>query len=468
MLARHKKKASFILTGISDDKFNIKFPNNLPNNISAEKGLLQCLLHDNSLIAFTLENLKPEAFYFKNHEKIFLIMLEMYNKSLLINNDTLLNYIQENKLEKKVGGVKTLAELYSNAPNIISIEEYINTINDNFIRRSIMKLSYEINLYALSSTISTSEILSTIEDRVVNLTTNPTLEKIEDTTQILKKIVKDLKTRSLNPGNIGIRSGFKQFDYFTQGFQKSDLIILAGRPSMGKTALSLNFALNVIYKNKLPVLILSLEMSREQIMYRIIASVAEIPLNNLRSGRLSREDWAKLTEIVKDVSALPLFVNDTTNLTIQTMYQTIRNIKLKYNEIGLVVIDYLQLIEVSNINQYKQINRAQELAGITKCLKNLAREFDVPILALSQLSRNVETRINQKPMLSDLRESGSIEQDADLVLMLAQQKTPIDIAPDAKNVDLIIAKHRNGPCGTISLQFHQKLMKFIERLAYRS
>ena len=463
MVRRHnRKKPSYVLAGISDKNFDFL------NNLSAEKTILQCLLHDSSIIGFVCENLKPEAFYFTNHGEIFKIIIAMYNENLLVNIDTLANYIKKNKFEKTIGGLETLVELYSTPPNLFNVERSVKIINDKFIRRSLIKLAYEINLSALTPNSIVTELLSSIEFKVVNLTTNPNLDKVENTTEILKKIIIDLREKSLNPGFMGISSGYRKLDSLTQGFQKSDLIILAGRPSMGKTALSLNFALNVIHRSELPVLIFSLEMSQEQIMYRIIASESDIPLNNLRSGRLSKAEWGKITKIVKNIASLPLFVNDTSNLTIQMIYQTIRNIKSKHNGLGLVIIDYLQLIEVSNATNHKEINRAQELAGTTKSLKNLAREFDVPVLALSQLSRNVETRIGQKPILSDLRESGAIEQDADLVLMLSNQKTPVDIAPNAKNIDLIVAKHRNGPLGTVSLQFHQNLMKFIERLAYRS
>jgi replicative DNA helicase len=264
----------------------------------------------------------------------------------------------------------------------------------------------------------------------------------------------------LNPILSGLSSGFHDLDLLTQGFQKSDLIILAGRPSMGKTALSLNLALNIIKDSKLPVLFFSLEMSKEQIMYRLLSIAANINQTRLRSGKLYQNDWTKLNKIIKIMSKLPLFIDDTPDLAVQNIRSKIKTILFEQTQIGLIIIDYLQLMQNSKL---KTENRVQELSQITRALKMIAREFNIPIITLSQLSRNVENRMNKKPILSDLRESGSIEQDADLVLMLYNNKDSNLKQNDNQNyslTELIIAKQRNGPIGSIKLNFDQKKMKF--------
>jgi len=260
-----------------------------------------------------------------------------------------------------------------------------------------------------------------------------------------------------------VTSGFYDLDSLTQGFQKSDLIIIAGRPSMGKTALSLNIASNLIKNSKLPVLFFSLEMSKEQIMYRLLSMETNINQMRLKSGKLYQNDWIKLTKMIKIISKFPLFIDDTFDLSIQDIRSKIKTILFEQNEIGLVIIDYIQLMQNTNL---KTENRVQELSQITRSLKTIAREFNVPIIGLSQLSRNVENRVDKKPILSDLRESGSIEQDADLVLMLYKNKSYPFSQSDLQTsqlIELIIAKQRNGPTGIIKLKFDEKQVKFFNQ-----
>jgi len=244
--------------------------------------------------------------------------------------------------------------------------------------------------------------------------------------------------------------------------RQSDLIIVAGRPSIGKTAFSLTISLNIIKYSKLPVLVFSLEMSKEQIMYRLLSMESNVSQSRLRSGKLSKTDWTKLNKIIKLLSKLPLFVDDSSDLAVQEIRTKIKTILFQYPTIGLVIIDYLQLMQTPISNNG---NRAQELSQITRALKNLAREFNIPIIALSQLSRNIETRTDKRPILSDLRESGSIEQDADLVLMLYQNESN-NPEPSSDNInkviDLIIAKQRNGPTGNLQLKFDKKRTKYLE------
>ena len=262
----------------------------------------------------------------------------------------------------------------------------------------------------------------------------------------------------------GLSSGFYDLDALTQGFQKSDLIIVAGRPSMGKTALCLNFAINILKSTKLPVLFFSLEMSKEQLAYRILSCETNINNFRLKSGNLQTDEWVKLNNNMQRLSTLPLFIDDTPNPSIAVIRSKIKSILFEQNQIALIVIDYLQLMSQFQGNS-KIESRVQELSQITRSLKIMAREFNVPIIALSQLSRNVETRVNKRPILSDLRESGSIEQDADLVMMLYREnyynlQSKQDINP--KDItELIIVKQRNGPLGVIDLEFDSKYAKFL-------
>ena len=265
----------------------------------------------------------------------------------------------------------------------------------------------------------------------------------------------------MNPNISGLSSGFNDLDSLTQGFHKSDLIVLAGRPSTGKTALSLNFALNIIKSSKLPILFFSLEMAKEQIMYRLLAMETNIDQTRLKNGKLSKNDWLKLNKIIKILAKFPLFIDDTFNLSIQDIRTKIKTILFEQNEIGLIIIDYIQLMTNS---KYKTENRVQELSKITRSLKMIAREFKIPIIGLSQLSRNIENRINKTPILSDLRESGSIEQDADLVLMISQNISTNSSIADNKTsnlMELIVAKQRNGPTGKIKLIFNKNYTKFL-------
>jgi replicative DNA helicase len=393
----------------------ITIQNSLPYNFLAEKMLLNCLLINRESIEFTKKILLIEAFYFKNHQEIYQAIIFMYKNQLPIDILTLITFLQDNGLLEKVGGIKTLVELLNQVPNLVYLEEYVCLIKDKFLRRKLIHLGYEIINSGSITNISLEKIINEFEDKLFNLVTEIKTQKLYTSAELLNNIFIELKEKSLNPGLVGLSSGFYDLDLLTQGFNKSDLIIIAGRPSMGKTALALNLSLNTIRESKLPVLFFSLEMSKEQIIYRLLSIEASISQTRLKSGKLYKDDWLKLTKIIKLMSKIPFFIDDMSNLSLQDIQLKIKTILFEQGQIGLIIIDYLQLMENT---QSKVDNRVQEIAMITRGLKNLAREFSVPIIALSQLSRNVESRLDKKPILSDLRESGSIEQDADLVLML--------------------------------------------------
>jgi len=430
----------------------------LPHNFLAEKMILSCLLINAEIIEITLQILPIEAFYFKNHQEIYKAICLMYQNKIRIDIVTLVNFLQENGSLNKVGGIQILIELISQIPNLIYFEEYIRLVKDKFFRRCLIKLGYEAINYGYITNMALEDILSEFENKVFNLTNETKTQKLVSSAELLNEIFIDLKEKFLNSNLSGLRSGFQDLDSIIQGFQKSDLIIIAGRPSMGKTALSLNILINVIKYSKLPILFFSLEMSKEQIMYRLLAMETNVNQMRLRNGKLSQNDWIKVNKMVNILSKLPLFIDDTSDLSIQNIRSKIKTLMFEQTQVGLVIIDYLQLMQNSRL---KVENRVQELSQITRSLKIIAREFNLPIIALSQLSRNVENRVEKRPLLSDLRESGSIEQDADLVLMLYRKNDYNSSDSDQSNyIELIIAKQRNGPIGTVKLQFDEKSNKF--------
>ena len=428
----------------------------LPHNFLAEKMILSCLLINSEAIEIAIETIPKEAFYFKNHREIYKSIVFMHSNKLPIDILTLTTFLQENGLLEKIGGVKVLLELINQIPNLIYLEEYIRLVKDKFLRRSLIKLGYEIINSSYITNLPLENIFNNLENELFALNNEIKIQKLSSSAELLNDLFYELKDKFLNPTLPGLKSGFYDLDLLTQGFQKSDLIIIAGRPSTGKTALSLNIILNVIKNSKLPVLFFSLEMSNKQIMYRLLSMEANIDQTRLKNGKLYQNDWIKLNKIIKILSKLPLFIDDSANLSVNDIRSKIKTIISEQTKIGLIVIDYLQLMQNLNI---KNGNRVQELSQITRYLKNIAREFNVPIIALSQLSRNVENRLNQKPILSDLRESGSIEQDADLVLMLYKNKSS---SQASQLTELIIAKQRNGPIGTIKLKFNEKQTKFSD------
>ena len=428
----------------------------LPHNFLAEKMILSCLLLNSEVIELTVETIPIDAFYFKNHREIYKAIIFMHNNKLPIDILTLTTFLQENGLLEKVGGIKVLVELINQIPNLIYFEEYLRLVKDKFLRRLLIKLGYEIINSSYITNLPLEDIFTNLENELFALNNEIKLQKLSSSADLLNELFYELKDKFLNPTLPGLKSGFYDLDLLTQGFQKSDLIIIAGRPSTGKTALSLNIILNVIKNSKLPVIFFSLEMSKKQIMYRLLSIETNINQTRLKNGKLYQNDWVKLNKIIKILSKLPLFIDDSSSLSVQEIRSKIKTIILEQTKIGLIVIDYLQLMQNLTI---KNGNRVQELSQMTRSLKNIAREFNVPIIVLSQLSRNVENRLNQKPILSDLRESGSIEQDADLVLMLYKNKSANQMP---QFTELIVAKQRNGPIGTIKLKFNEKQTKFLD------
>ena len=449
---------------MQQSKFNNKqivINKSLPHNFLAERMILSCLLVNSEAIEITVKTLPVDAFYFKNHQEIYKIIIFMTKNKVPIDVLTVITCLQNNGLLQKIGGIKVLIELISQIPNLVYLEEYLSLVKDKFLRRSLIKLGYEIVNSGYVTNIPLETIISDFENKLLNLTNETKTQKLVTSAELLNDIFFDLKEKSLNPGLSGLPSGFYDLDSLTQGFQKSDLIILAGRPSTGKTAFGLNIGLNLIKRFKLPVLFFSFEMSKEQMMYRLLSMETNISQIRLKSGKLNQDDWVKINKMIKILSKFPFFIDDTSDLSVQDIRSKIKSVYFEQNKIGLVIIDYLQLIQNS---KGKNENRVQELSQITRSLKAIAREFNIPIIALSQLNRGVENRVDQKPILSDLRESGSIEQDADLVLMLYNNPSNnLKSSDDSKFhlIELIIAKQRNGPIGMVNLNFDKTRTKFF-------
>ena len=433
----------------------------LPYNFLAEKIVLSCLLISYEAVEITIKTVRVETFYFINHQEIYKAIVEMYRKKVPINVISVNDFLKETGCLEKIGGTKVLLELLNQIPNLVYLEEYIQLIQDKFLRRSLINLGYEAINSAYITNIPLEKTLTDFEKKSFKLTSELIEEKRLTTAELFSTVFLELKQKALKPELPGLASGFYDLDSLTQGFQKSDLIILAGRPSMGKTAFVLNITENILKNYKLPIIFFSLEMSKEQLIYRLLSNETGISQTRLKLGNLYKEDWNKLKKSIQLYSKLPFFINDEPNITIYDLRSKIKKIIFEQTNIGLIVIDYLQLLLNSKI---KTENRVQELSQITRSLKAIAKEFQTPIIALSQLSRNVENRINKRPILSDLRESGSIEQDADLVLMLYRENyynSTTEKFEKLAPAELIIAKHRNGPLGVVKLSFQTDPTKFV-------
>ena len=431
--------------------------NYLPHNFLAEKIILSTLLISRNAIETTLKKIPVDAFYFKNHQEIYKSIILLYQNKNSVDILTLMTFLKDQGLLEKIGGIQVLTELINHVPNLVYFEEYIQLVQDKFLRRLLIQLGYKTINSSYITSIPLEDIFESLEKHLFKLTNQRQDFEVLSSAELLSNIFLDLKYKSLNPLLPGLTSGFYDLDSITQGFQKSDLIIIAGRPSMGKTAICLNMAINILKLYKYPVLFFSLEMSKEQLAYRLLSNEIEITNTRLKRGQLDENDWIKLNKVIKCFSNLPLFIDDTPNLSIQDMKLKIQRIFFEQKMIGLIIIDYLQLVE--SPNTYSD-NRVEELSKITRSLKSIAREFKVPIIALSQLSRNVENRFNKRPILSDLKESGSIEQDADLVLMLYRDSYYNEIIKENDVTELIVAKHRNGSIGRVKLSFDAKFTKF--------
>jgi replicative DNA helicase len=366
--------------------------------------------------------------------------------------------LTDNRLIEKVGGTAYLRRLTDAATNTINIDAYARLVAEKYSRRQLIRAGQEIVALGYDTASEIPKVMDAAEQKLFGVTQERIDRPLVAASEVLMNIFEQLESRFEQGDNVfGIPTNFYDLDNYTQGLQPSDLIVVAGRPAMGKTAFSLSIAKQIAERPGLPAVVFSLEMSKEQLVQRLLCSEAEVESHRLRAARISENEWQRVGQAIGRLASLPLYIDDTPNATVTEIRSKARRLQAEHGgRLGLVMIDYLQLMEGSGSE-----NRVQELSKITRGLKGLARELRVPVLALSQLSRGVEARNNKRPMLSDLRESGSIEQDADIVLMLYRDDYYNPDSPDRNIAEVLIVKHRNGPTGTVKLLFESQFTRFM-------
>jgi replicative DNA helicase len=427
-----------------------------PQNIDAEEAILGGILLDPEAIGRVIEVLRPEAFYISAHQEIYRAAIVLQSQGRPTDLMSVTSWLHDQGVLDKIGGQSRMAELVDRTISAVNIDQYAQLVMEKYLRRKLIQVGTEVVQLGYETNTPLEKVLDQSEQKIFNITQARPQQSLVSTADILTTTFSDIESRSLGLVLPGISCGFYDLDAMTQGFQRSDLIIAAGRPSMGKTSFVLNIARNIAAYHKLPIAVFSLEMSKEQLVYRLLSSEAQVESGRLRSGRISQAEWEPLGHAISVLSQLPVFIDDTPNISVAEMRSKSRRLQAEQaGALGLILIDYLQLMEGSGSD-----NRVQELSKVTRSLKGLARELQVPIIALSQLSRGVESRTNKRPMMSDLRESGSIEQDADVVMMLYRDEYYNPDTPDRGIAEVIITKHRNGPVGTIKLLFEPQYTRF--------
>jgi replicative DNA helicase len=427
-----------------------------PQNIDAEEAILGGVLLDPEAIGRVAELLRPEAFYISAHQEIYRHALALHAQGRPTDLMSMTSRLYDQGLLDKIGGQSRLAQLVDRTVSAVNIDQYAQLVTEKYLRRKLIQVGNEVAQLGYELNSPLEQILDQSEQKIFSITQARPQQSLVSTADILTATFSDIENRSLGMVLPGISCGFYDLDAMTQGFQRSDLIITAGRPSMGKTSFVLNIARNIAAFHKLPVAVFSLEMSKDQLVYRMLSGEAQIESGRLRAGRISQNEWEPLGHSISILSQLPIFIDDTPNISVNEMRSKARRLQAEQGgALGLILIDYLQLMENSGSE-----NRVQELSRITRALKGLARELNVPVIALSQLSRGVESRTNKRPMMSDLRESGSIEQDADLIIMLYRDEYYNPDTPDRGIAEVIITKHRNGPVGTVKLLFEPQFTRF--------
>ena len=429
--------------------------NTPPSNVEAEEAILGGILLDPEAMGRVIDLLRPDAFYLNAHRHIYKGALTLHIQGQPTDLMTVTSWLSDHSLLEKIGGTMKLAQLLDRTVSAVNIDRYANLVMDKYMRRQLITAGHEVVDLGYDTTVDLETVLDQSEQKVFGLTQKRPQQGLVSISDTLVSTFNEIESLQEEKALPGINCDFYDLDAMTSGFQRSDLVIVAGRPSMGKTSFALNVAANIAKIHKLPVAIFSLEMSQEQLAQRLLAAEAQVPSNKLRSGRLSQKDMEPLSRAIGVLSELPIFIDDSATLTVAQMRSQTRRLQAENGgKLGMVLLDYLQLMEGSGDN------RVQELSKITRSLKGLAREINAPVISLSQLSRGVEQRTNKRPMMSDLRESGSIEQDADLILMLYRDSYYNPDSPDRDLAEIIIAKHRNGPTGIVKLIFNSEYTLF--------
>ena len=436
----------------------------MPQNIDAEEAILGAILVSPTCMNKVVEHLRPESFYKPAHRYVYEAMLQLYNGEDKIDIVSVSDVLNVNQKLELVGGRAFINDLSYKTITTTNVEYYAKIVQEKAIKRSLINAGSEI--------VSTGYDLNPIEESLEmaeKLIFDIASQKASQSLAPIKDLVYDtyarIEERYNNKDKLtGVPTAFYDLDNMMNGLQKSDLIILAARPAMGKTSFALNIAQNVALKANVPVAIFSLEMSKEQLVQRLLCSEAEVDTQRLKTGNMQPKDWEKLAVAMDAFSQAPIYIDDTAGCTITDLRAKCRRLAMAEKNLGLIVIDYLQLIEGTG-----REDRMQQISSISRGLKILAKELNVPIISLSQLSRAVESRTDKRPMLSDLRESGSIEQDADIVMFIYRDEyyknaesdeEEAEKAANKGEAEIIIAKHRNGPVGTVKLLFQSNITKF--------
>jgi replicative DNA helicase len=413
-----------------------------PQNVEAEELILGGILLDAEAIGRVADLLKPDAFYLSAHQEIYRAALALHAQGSPTDLMCITAWLQDQSLLDKVGGQGKLTQLVDRTVSAVNVDQYAALIKDKYLRRQLIKAANEVVHGAYDTSKKLEVVLDQAEQKIFSVTQDRVRQGLTATEEILASTFAELEQRSLGEVLPGLSCGFYDLDAMTQGFQRSDLVIVAGRPSMGKTALSVQIARQISEIHRTGVAIFSLEMSKEQLVQRLLASESGIDSNYLRAGRIHESQWEPLSP----------------NPSVNEIRSSARRLQAERPEgLGLIMLDYLQLMGGGDGTE----GRVQELSKITRSLKGLARELHVPIIALSQLSRGVEARTNKRPLMSDLRESGAIEQDADLIVLLYRDDYYNPDSPEKGVCELILAKHRNGPVGTVKLLFQPSQTKFF-------
>ena len=429
-----------------------------PHDIEAEQAVIGSMLTDKDSVISAIEILKEEDFYRDDNRLIYEAILNLYNRAEPIDIITVKAELESMGKFEQIGGLEYLAELPEKVPTTANTIKYIKIVEEKSVLRNLIKTANEIIELGYDHTEDVEDIMEGAEKKIFNLMQNKNQKGYSAMKDILVDSFTQLEELYNRKQHItGVPTGFADLDYKTAGLHSSDLVLIAARPAMGKSAFALNIATNAAVRAKVPVVIFSLEMSKEQMVNRILCSEAMVDSNKVRTGKLEEDDWTKLAEAIGPLSEAEIYIDDTPGISVMEIRAKCRKLKLEKN-IGMVVIDYLQLVQGSN---KKNGSREQEISEISRSLKILAKEIGVPVIALSQLSRAVEQRPDHRPMLSDLRESGAIEQDADIVMFLYRDDYYNEDSEKKGIAEVILAKHRGGSTGTVELLWLGSYTKFV-------
>jgi replicative DNA helicase len=435
-----------------------------PNDVESEQAVIGSMLTDKEAVSAAIEVLKPEDFYREDNRTIFEAILNLYGRSEPIDIITLKSELSSMGKFEAVGGLEYIAELPDKVPTTANVEQYIKIVEEKSVLRNLIKTANEIITLGYDQTQEVDGIIDGAEKKIFEVMQKKNQKGYTPIKDILVETFTELEQLYNQKQRItGIPTGFSDLDFRTSGLHNSDLILVAARPAMGKSAFALNIATNAAVRAKVPVAIFSLEMSKEQMTSRILCSEAMVDSNKVRTGKIDDEEWSKLAAASGELSEANIYIDDTPGISIMEIRAKCRKMKIEKN-IGLVVIDYLQLVQGSG---KRGGSREQEIAEISRSLKILAKEINVPVIALSQLSRAPEQRPDHRPMLSDLRESGSIEQDADIVMFLYRDDYYNEDSEKKNIAEVILAKHRAGSTGTVELLWLGNYTKFANIDKYR-